>query len=49
MQTKEESGQVVVYKSQDLINLGNFLNIMATSSVKENLGFMWECPNFCRN
>ena len=45
VQTKEESGQVVVYKSQDLINW-EFLNIMATSSVKENLGFMWECPNF---
>lgn len=45
VQTKEESGQVVVYKTQDLINW-EFLNIMATSSVKENLGFMWECPNF---
>ena len=45
VQTKEKSGQVVVYKSQDLINW-EFLNIMATSSVKENLGFMWECPNF---
>ena len=45
VQTKEESGQVVVYKSQDLINW-EFLNIMVTSSVKENLGFMWECPNF---
>ena len=45
VQTKEENGQVVVYKSQNLINW-EFLNIMATSSVKENLGFMWECPNF---
>ena len=45
VQTLEESGAVVVYKSKDLINW-EFLNIMAKSTVEENLGFMWECPNF---
>lgn len=45
VQTEEEKGAVVVYKSKDLINW-KFLNIMAKSTVAENLGFMWECPNF---
>ena len=44
-QTKQETGQIVVYKSDDLYNW-EFLNIMATSNAGENLGFMWECPNF---
>lgn len=44
-QTKQETGQVVVYKSKDLYTW-EFLNIMATSTAEENLGFMWECPNF---
>lgn len=46
-QTKEETGQVVVYKSKDLYNW-KFLNIMAASNDGENVGFMWECPNFAQ-
>ena len=46
-QTKQETGQIVVYKSLDLINW-EFFNIMATSTNNENLGFMWECPNFAQ-
>ena len=44
-QTKQKTGQVVVYKSRDLYHW-EFFNIMATSNEQENLGFMWECPNF---
>ncbi len=44
-QTKEETGQVLVYKSTDLYNW-DFVNIMAKSKENENVGFMWECPNF---
>lgn len=44
-QTIDERGQVLIYKSADLVNW-QFVNIMATSTVDENLGFMWECPNF---
>lgn len=46
-QSKQETGQVVIYKSLDLINW-EFFNIMATSTTDENMGFMWECPNFAQ-
>ena len=45
VQTEEESGAVVLYKSQNLTDW-EFVNVMAKSTVAENLGFMWECPNF---
>lgn len=45
VQTAEESGAVVLYKSQNLIDW-EFVNVMAKSKIEENLGFMWECPNF---
>lgn len=44
-QTEDETGEVVVYKSTDLYKW-EFVNVMAKSEKGENLGFMWECPNF---
>ena len=44
-QTTEKTGQALIYKSKDLLNW-EFVNVMAMSTEEENLGFMWECPNF---
>ncbi|WP_209124138.1 glycoside hydrolase family 32 protein [Alkalihalobacillus sp. BA299] len=40
--TKEEVGQVLLYRSEDLLEW-EFLNIVAKGG--GNFGFMWECPD----
>lgn len=42
-QTEEETGQVLLFKSRDLVQW-DFVNVM--SRARGNEGFMWECPNF---
>jgi beta-fructofuranosidase len=41
--TKDHTGQVLLYKSEDLLNW-KFLSIMAKG--EGNLGYMWECPDY---
>jgi len=43
--TKDHHGQVLVYRSDDLVNW-EFIDIAAKSD--GNLGFMWECPDLFR-
>ncbi|MFC0561499.1 glycoside hydrolase family 32 protein [Halalkalibacter alkalisediminis] len=43
--TKDEKGQVLLYRSNDLISW-EFLNVAAKG--EGNFGFMWECPDLFR-
>ena len=41
--TNDHIGQVLLYKSEDLLNW-DFINVMATG--EGNFGYMWECPDY---